>query len=111
MIVCVKMATISILANTMRPSVDRRLHDTTFRAGKFSWQDPAHSWKAGPCEVMTVENLFEDLDVIHFQFSVKTLSFPLSVTNKDNSGCKMEFWMSEIVSNKMPEQSDTGTVK
>ena len=60
---------------------------------------------------MTVENLFEDLDVIHFQFSVKTLSFPLSVTNKDNSGCKMEFWMSEIVSNKMPEQSDTGTVK
>jgi hypothetical protein len=24
----------------------------------FSWQDPVHSWKAGPGEVMTVENLF-----------------------------------------------------
>ena len=35
------MGTISILANTVRPS----------------WQDPVHSWKAGPGEVMTVENL------------------------------------------------------
>ena len=25
--------------------------------GIFSWQDPVHSWKAGPGEVMTVENL------------------------------------------------------
>ena len=46
------MATISILANTVRPSVDHR-----FGAGTFSWQDPVHSWKAGPGEVMTVENL------------------------------------------------------
>ena len=29
------MATISILGNTVRPSVDRRLDDTTFEAGKF----------------------------------------------------------------------------
>ena len=49
------MTTISILANTVRPSVDRRLDDTAFGAGTFSWQDPVHSWKAGPGEVMTVE--------------------------------------------------------
>ena len=28
-------------------------HDTAFEAGTFSWQDPVHSWKAGPSEVMT----------------------------------------------------------
>ena len=26
-------------------------------AGTFSWQDPVHSWKEGPGEVMTVEDL------------------------------------------------------
>jgi hypothetical protein len=52
------MATISILANTVRPSVDRRLDDTAFGAGTFLWQDPVHSWKASPIEVMTVENVF-----------------------------------------------------
>ena len=52
------MATISILVYTVRPSVDRRLDDTVFGAGTFSWEDPVHSWKAGPGEVMTVENLF-----------------------------------------------------
>jgi hypothetical protein len=52
------MATISIQANTVRQSVDRRSDDTTFGAGTFSWQDPIHSWKAGPGEVMTVKNLF-----------------------------------------------------
>ena len=51
------METISILANTVRPSVDHRSDDTAFGAGTFSWQDPVHSWKAGPGEVMTVENL------------------------------------------------------
>ena len=51
------MATISILANTVRPSGDRRSDDTTFGEEIFSWQDPVHSWKAGPGEVMTVENL------------------------------------------------------
>ena len=51
------MATISILANTLRPSVNPRSDDTAFRAGTFSWQDQVHSWKAGPGEVMTVENL------------------------------------------------------
>ena len=48
------MATISILANTVRPSVDCRSDDATFGAGTFSWQDPAHSLKAGPVEVITV---------------------------------------------------------
>ena len=52
------MATISILADRARPSVDRRPDDTAFGAGTFSWQDPVHSWKAGPGEVMIVENLF-----------------------------------------------------
>ena len=47
------MATISILANTVRPSVDHRSDDTAFGAETFSWQDPVHSWKAGPGEVMT----------------------------------------------------------
>ena len=51
------MATISILANTVRPSVDRRSDDTTFGVGTFSWQDPVYSWKADPGEVMTAENL------------------------------------------------------
>ena len=52
------MTTISILANTVRPSVDRRSDDTAFGAETFSVQDPVHSWKAGPSEVMTVENLY-----------------------------------------------------
>ena len=51
------MVTTSILANTVRPSVDRRSDDTAFGAGTFSWQDPVHSWKAGPGEVMTAKNL------------------------------------------------------
>ena len=48
------MATISILENT----VNHRSDDTAFGAGTFSWQDQVHSWKAGPGEVMTEENLF-----------------------------------------------------
>jgi hypothetical protein len=32
--------------------------DTAFGAGTLTWQDPVHSWKAGPSEIMTVENLF-----------------------------------------------------
>ena len=52
------MATISILANTVRPSVDGRLDDTAFGFGTFSWQDPLHFWKAGPSEVMTLEKIF-----------------------------------------------------
>ena len=47
------MVTISILANTVRPSVDRRSDDTASGAGTFSWQDPVYSWKAGPGDVMT----------------------------------------------------------
>ena len=58
------MVIISILANTVRPSVDCRLDDTAFGAGTLSWQDPVHSLKAGPGEVMTVENLF-----IYFQWT------------------------------------------
>ena len=53
------MATNSIMANTDRPSVDRMSYDIAFGAGTFSWQDPVHSWKAGPGEVMTVEYVFE----------------------------------------------------
>ena len=49
------MASISILANTVRPSVDHTSDDTASAAGTFSWQDPVHFWKAGPGEVMTVE--------------------------------------------------------
>ena len=30
--------------------------DTAFGEGTLTWQDPVHSWKAGPGEVMTVEN-------------------------------------------------------
>ena len=51
------MAAIYILANAVRPSDNRRWDDTVFGMGTFSWQDPVHSWKAGPSEVMTVENL------------------------------------------------------
>ena len=29
--------------------------NTYFEVGTFSLQDPVHSWKAGPGEVMTVE--------------------------------------------------------
>jgi hypothetical protein len=38
----------------VRPDCD----DTAFGAGTLTWQDPVHFWKAGPGEVMTVENLF-----------------------------------------------------
>ena len=41
------MATISILAIQS---------DHLSGAGTFSWQDPVHSWKAGPGEVMTAGN-------------------------------------------------------
>ena len=54
------MATISIQANTVRPSVDRRPDDAAFGVGTFSWEDPVNSWKAGPGlnGIMTEENLF-----------------------------------------------------
>ena len=42
---------------SVRPSVDCRLDDTTFGAWTFSWQEQVCSWKAGPGETMTVENL------------------------------------------------------
>ena len=51
------MVTISIGANTVRQFVDARSDDTAFGAGTFSWQDPVHSWKAGPGNVMTVEKV------------------------------------------------------
>ena len=56
------MATISILAITVRLSVDCRSDNATFGAVIFSCQeDPVHSWKAGPGEVMTVENKYTKL--------------------------------------------------
>ena len=54
---CTKSATISILANIVRTFFDRKSYDTAFGSGTFSWQDPVHSWKAGPGEVMTGENI------------------------------------------------------
>jgi hypothetical protein len=54
-----KVWTISILANTVRPPVDCRLDDTAFGAGTFSWQEQVHSWKAGPDEIITVENFYQ----------------------------------------------------
>ena len=51
------MVTISILTYTVRPSHVPRLDDTSFGAETLSWQDSVHSWKAGPGEVMTVEDL------------------------------------------------------
>ena len=38
--------------------------DTPFGAGTFSWQDSVHSSKAGPGEVMTVENSFIFIDLL-----------------------------------------------
>ena len=49
--------------HAVRPTLDCRSDDTAFKIGTFSWQDPVHSWKAGPGEVMTVENLLS----IHLQ--------------------------------------------
>ena len=37
--------------------------DTVHGAGTFSWEDPVHSWKAGPGEVMTVENKQTEKDI------------------------------------------------
>ena len=34
------------------------LNDTAFGVGTFSWQDPVHSWRAGPGEVITVGDKF-----------------------------------------------------
>ena len=48
--------TILYQANTVRPSENYRSDDTAFGVGTFSWQDPVHSWKAGPGEVMTAKN-------------------------------------------------------
>ena len=30
--------------------------DNAFGAGTLTWQNPVHSWKAGPGKVLTVEN-------------------------------------------------------
>ena len=38
------------------PIQSDHLSNCRFGEGTFSWQDPVHSWKAGPGEVMTVEN-------------------------------------------------------
>ena len=44
---------------------------TAFGAGTFSWQDPVHSSKAGPGEVMTVENLLKSLEGKTRRFNLK----------------------------------------
>ena len=43
-----------------QPFFDCISDNTAFRAATLSWQDPVHSWKTGPSEVITVENLFRD---------------------------------------------------
>ena len=41
-------------------------HDVTvFGAGRLTWQDPVHSWKAGLGEVMTVENKQTYCGILH----------------------------------------------
>ena len=65
------MATISILANTVRPSVDCRSDDTAFGAGTFSWQDPVHAWKAGPGEVMDIDMVMDCEKKITFCTQIK----------------------------------------
>jgi hypothetical protein len=42
----------------LRLGPDPRSDNTAFGAGTFSRQDPVYSWKAGPGEVIIVENLF-----------------------------------------------------
>ena len=56
----------------------QRSDDTAFGAGTFSWQEPVHSWKAGPGEVMTVENLYleESLLWSNIMNTVYLHSFP-----------------------------------
>ena len=49
---------ISILVNTVRLSDDRRLDDTPFGREHSHGMYPVHSKKAGPGEVMTVQNIF-----------------------------------------------------
>ena len=72
------MATISILAYTVRPSFDCRLDTTTFGVGTFSLQDPVHSWRAGSSEVMTVENLSnEDFLTLQDEFQLMTFGVGL----------------------------------
>ena len=68
------MVTISILANTVRPSVDPRSDDTAFGAVTFSLQDSVHCWKPAPGEVMTVENLYLQKGRVH-QRRVGCLTF------------------------------------
>ena len=45
--------------------------DTVFGAGTLTWQDPVHSWKAGPGEVMTVEK--------YYYYSPYLLSFQIYI--------------------------------
>ena len=68
------MVTIPILANTVRPSVDCRSDDTTFGVGTFSWQDPVHSWKAGPDEVMTTEKKNPEALMNQFKREIQFIS-------------------------------------
>ena len=80
------MATISIRANTVRPSVDCRPDDTAFGAGTFSWQDPVHSWKVGPGlnGIMTVENVFIYLRIV---IGAEYLGFVSSHSLKTREKC------------------------
>ena len=47
------MVTISIPAKQSDHLLNADCDDTAFGEGTLTWQDPVHSWKAGPSEVMT----------------------------------------------------------
>ena len=56
-----------VTSASSRPSVDCRLDDSAFGTGTFLWQDPVHSWKAGPGAVMIVE-IWKSWKKIHWLF-------------------------------------------
>ena len=48
----------------------------TFGAETFSWQDPVRSWKAGPGQVMTMENYYYYI-IINTLVNLNTLLYVL----------------------------------
>ena len=63
-----QLSTVMLLQNLILAFCDFRIRDSVSGSNfvnsppeTFSWQDPVHSWKAGPGEVMTVENLFKSV--------------------------------------------------
>ena len=74
------MVTISILANIVRQSVNRRSDDTVSGVETFLWQDPVHSWKAGPGENFS------------FYFSWYKVKTSAAYDKLSENGFKMFLW-------------------